>query len=118
MRRGKKKQADPKDLALVVGPTEDRKGYQVLRRRSDDAPLELGTVRPLEEGKPIEGEVVGMKPRQEHPLLFEVKTELDTREVAAPRGTSVGPAQVATDQYRRGWEAIWGPRDKDPKVLN
>lgn len=29
-----------------------------------------------------------------------------------------GPSQVATDAYRRNWEAIFGARDKDPSTLN
>ncbi len=111
MQRAKKQKAEAKDVALVVGPTEDRKGYQILRKRGDNADVEMGVVRPLEEGKPIEGEVVGMRQRKEHPMLFDVKTELDTRELAdGPRGTSVGPAQVASDKYRQGWDAIWGNR--------
>ncbi len=98
-----------KDVALVVGPTEDRKGYQILRKRGENADVEFGTVRPLEEGKPIDGEVVGMRQRKEHPALFDVKTEIDTRALTqGRRGTSVGPAQVASEKYRAGWDAIWG----------
>src|SRR4028119_290622 len=94
--RGKKTPPAVKDVALVVGPTEDRKGYQILRKRGENADVELGTLRPLEEGKTIDGEEVGMRRREEHPLLFDVTTELDTRALpAGPRGTSVGPAQVA-----------------------
>ena len=115
--RGKKRDAEVKDVALVVGQTEDRKGYQILRRRGENADIELGTVRPLEAGKPIDGEVVGMRRRDEHPLLFDVKTEFDTRSLPdGPRGTSVGPAQVASDKYREGWEAIWGSEPADAKL--
>lgn len=101
--------SSPKDVALVVGRTEDRKGLQILRKRGAEADVEFGTVRPLEEGKPIDGEVVGMRQRKEHPFLFDVKTEIDTRTLAeGRRGTSVGPAQVASEKYRAGWDAIWG----------
>lgn len=118
-RRGKKNKADFKDVALVVGQTEDRKGYQILRKRGEDADVELGTVRPLEEGKPIDGEVVGMRQRKEHPFLFDVKTEFNTNDAPPEgrRGTSVGPAQVASDKYREGWDAIWGAAPPD-KSLN
>lgn len=115
MQRGKKKKAG--DVALVVGQTEDRKGYQVLRKRAADDTVEMGTVRPLEEGKPIEGEVVGMKQRKEHPLLFDVKTHFDPeQDEAVARG--VGPAKVATEKYRQGWDAIWGKRKRSPQELN
>lgn len=117
--RGKKRKAEFKDVALVVGQTDDRKGLQILRKRGADADVELGTVRPLEEGKPIEGEVVGMHQRKEHPFLFDVKTQFDPRDLPeGRRGTSVGPAQVASDAYREGWEAIWGQGQATKRQLN
>jgi hypothetical protein len=101
------KRAKSRDVALVLDRSEDNEGYHVLRQRGEDRPLEVGTIRPLKEGHPIEGEVVSLKPRKDAPFLCDVKTELaDQKE--ARRLTSDGPAQVATEDYRRGWEAIWG----------
>lgn len=91
---------------MVVG-RDEQGSLQVLRRRSEEAPVELGTVKPMEEGKPIEGEVVSLRPRRDLPFVFDVKTELP----APPRLTNGGPPQVATDSYRAGWDAIWGPPD-------
>jgi hypothetical protein len=91
------------DVALIVNRTEDNEGFQVLRRRSEDRAVEVGTLRPLQEGKPIDGEVISLKPREDMPFVFDVTVELESR-----RG--VGPPQVATEQYRRGWDAIWGAR--------
>lgn len=103
------------DVALVVGPTEDQQGFRVLRKRSEDAPVELGTVRPMKEGEPIDGEVVKMRPRKNVPFVYDVKSVMD----APKRFTSDGPPQVATDEYRRGWDAIWGKRGKNQNaVLN
>ena len=116
MQRARKKKAG--DVALVVGQTEDRKGYQVLRKRADDDTVEMGTVRPLEEGKPIEGEVVGMKQRKEHPMLFDVETHFDPNEAEPKLARGVGPAKVATEKYRQGWDAIWGKRKRPPQELN
>ena len=93
-----------KDVALVLDRTEDKQGFHVLRRRGEDKEVEIGTVRPLREGKEIDGEVVSFRPRKDVPFVYDVRTELPARE----RPTSDGPAQVATDEYRRGWEAIWG----------
>ena len=95
-------------MAAVFG--KDEHGVHILRRRSEGAPLEAGVLQPLVEGKPISGEVVSMKQRQEAPFLFDVKTEVAARDEAAPDAS--GPAQVATDSYRRGWEAIWGRRSR------
>jgi hypothetical protein len=99
------------DIALVFGRTEDNEGYRILRRRAEDRPVEMGEVHPLREGKPISGEVVTLKARRDVPYVFDVKTELETAPPAEPpeaRATSGGPAQVATEGYRRGWDAIWG----------
>lgn len=123
-----------KDVVLVHGLTEDRRGYKVLRAREDG--LELGEVRPLEEGKPLTGDVVRLKPRAESPLLCDVETQVSLRELegaqvqnrsgdrAAPRVTPaeprrrVGPAQVATDAYRMNWDAIWKTRRDSGSDLN
>jgi hypothetical protein len=91
----------------------------VLRARNDA--LELGTMRPLEQGRPLHGEIVKLTPRPEQPLLFDAETQFvspgaakATSDVAAPtpapaepRGTTAGPAQVASDSYRQNWDAIW-----------
>jgi hypothetical protein len=98
-----------RDVALVIDRTEDRGGYRILRRRHPDSEVELGTIRPLEEGRPISGEVVSLRPRQDVPFAFDVKTELEASPSSAHRRfTEDGPAQIATDEYRRGWDAIWG----------
>lgn len=36
---------------------------------------------------------------------------------ASTRSSSTGPAQVATDQYRKNWDAIYKGRGKKP-LLN
>jgi hypothetical protein len=103
------------DIALVCG--KDEHGTHILRRRSEAAPLEMGLLRPLREGKPIEGEVVSLSPRSEAPMLFDVKSELPDPHAPHPRAKSDGPAQVATEAYRKGWDAVWGRRRRD-QVLN
>jgi hypothetical protein len=96
-----------KDVAAVCG--KDERGLHILRCRAEDGPIEAGIVQPLEEGKPITGEVISMRRRGDVPFLFDVTTEVETPS-AEPEGT--GPAQVATDSYRRGWDAIWGRRQR------
>lgn len=99
------------DVAFIVG--KDEHGTHIVRRRSEEAPLEAGLLRPLREGKPIEGEVVSLTPRQDVPLLFDVKSELPDPHGRVPHD---GPAQVASEAYRRGWEAIYGQRRRDRSV--
>lgn len=104
----------PADVALVLDQTDDRSGYRVLRRRDTSSEIELGTIRPLQEGRPIEGEVVSLRQRPDLPFAYDVKTELAAPERSERRFTEDGPAQIATEQYRRGWDAIWGePSRKD-----
>jgi hypothetical protein len=98
-----------RDVVLVYGRSEDGKEYGVLRQRGSE--IEAGTMRPLDEGKPIHGEVVRLKPRQESPVLFDVEVAHDAR-------PSTGrPAKVASEQYRKGWESIWA-KDRRNRSLN
>ena len=99
-----------KEDFVVLGPkTTDGAGVGVLRFR--EGQVEAGVVRPMEHGKPIAGEVVRLEPRPELPAVCDVHVELDARPKTptAPRG---GPPQVATESYRRGWDAIYKRRKK------
>jgi hypothetical protein len=107
----------PKDIVLVHSPTPDGVGVNVLRARNEG--LEVGTMRPLEHGRPIHGEVVRLTPRTEMPMLYDVETELAAPKQgdavkdgtpaasASDRAPTSGPAQVASDSYRKNWDAIW-----------
>ena len=98
-----------RDVVLVYGRSEDGKAHHVLRQREGE--IEAGTMRSLDEGKPIHGEVIRLKPREESPALFDVEVQHDAR-------PSTGrPAKVATDEYRKGWESIWAKKQPD-RTLN
>jgi len=108
----KKEPSESSDIALIHGKTADGEGLRIIRRRDDR--IELGAVRPLKEGAPIVGEVVTLTPRQESPLLCDVKVQYSapgTRNDVAesPRH---GPAQIATDRYRENWDRIWMSKEK------
>jgi hypothetical protein len=97
------------DVALIHGVTPDGEGLKILRARGDR--LELGAIRPLREGAPITGEVVTLRPRANFPALCDVETHFKPAE-------RTGPAQVATDEYRRNWDAIWKSSATKPKLVN
>jgi hypothetical protein len=105
-------QPPPGDVALVFGRNEQ--GVHILRRRDENAPIEAGLLQPIVEGKPITGELISMRQREDIPLLYDVKSEMPAPGAGEPRegreGRSPGPSQVATDSYRKGWDAIWGGR--------
>src|SRR5579863_2308221 len=110
--RGRKRGLKKKDLALVFGPSADGEGVNILRRRAGSAAVEAGTLRPLRDGRAIMGEVVHLQQRQEAPFLFDCETD---EELSTPRAEG-GPPQVASDEYRRGWDAIWGQRARSSAV--
>jgi hypothetical protein len=117
------------DVALIHGVTADG-GLQILRARGDR--LELGAVRPLREGVPITGEVVKLRPRPDCPALCDVEVQLKAKELPndrqvhpvqvhpVPEASSArsGPAQVATDEYRKNWDAIWSGSRPTAKLVN
>ena len=93
------------DVVLIHGVEPDGKGLRVLRYRDDK--VETGAVRPLEEGKPIRGEVVRLKPRRDLPVVCDVEVELPATSQKSAPVRRAGPAQVATDRYRENWDRIW-----------
>lgn len=113
-------EASSQDVVLIHGTTPDGKGLAVLRHRENR--LERGLVMPIEQGKPIVGEVVTLQPRREFPLLCDVKVEYDPGKAASTEGQerrlTKGPGQVATEVYRANWERIFRPKSKFSGELN
>ncbi|MEO7328385.1 MAG: hypothetical protein ABI193_07395 [Minicystis sp.] len=99
------------DVIFVHSPTESGDGLRILRKRDDS--IELGELRPVQEGKAIHGEVVKLSPRNDHDRLFDVEVLVPRTEAqaTAARGHA-GPARVANEAYRENWEAIFGTREE------
>lgn len=95
-----------RDRAVIVGELAEKKGLAVLRQRGEDAPVEAGVVRGVREGEPITGELVNLKPTAEDPRVCDVEVLHDAR----PAATHAGPARVASEAYRSGWDALFGQR--------
>ena len=76
------------DVALVFGKNVD--GVHILRRRDENSPVEAGLLQPLVEGRPITGELVSMRRRDDMPFLFDVKSELPGPEAATETATETG----------------------------
>lgn len=93
----------PTDVALLYAPTDDQKGARIIRAR--EGVLETGEVRPVPEGRALTGqELVRLRPHEKFPALCDV----ETLHAAEKTDRASGPAQVATDDYRRNWEQIFG----------
>jgi hypothetical protein len=92
----------PKDVVLLGPPTADGAGVHVIRAREER--IETGELRALQEGRPIAGEIVTLAPRKENPRVC------DVTESWAPPAQQKGPAKVATDAYREGWDEVFGKK--------
>jgi len=109
------------DVVLVQGRSPDGKGLSVIRQHNER--LERGFVMPLEQGKPIHGEVVTLRPRPEFPLLCDVHVECSaptatTGVTSDCRAVAKGPGQVATAQYRTNWDRIFDQSSNSRENLN
>jgi hypothetical protein len=105
------------DVAIVCGVSDDGQGVDIIRRRGER--IETGTVRRLEQGKPIHGEVVRLRPREQFPMICDVEVEMAAPAQSTPgAATTGGPAQVATETYRKNWDAIYGRNKKPGSLLN
>lgn len=107
------------DVVLVHGRSEDGTALAVIRKQGDS--ISSGIVRVAEEGKPIVGELVRLRPRDDMPLVCDVEVLHEGRE--SPRTPEShatdrhGPSRAATVAYRHGWEAIWGDTDPTPAAV-
>jgi hypothetical protein len=105
------------DVAIVCGVSDDGQGVDIIRRRGER--VEAGTVRRLEQGKPIHGEVVRLRPREQFPMICDVEVEMPAPGQPSEAAVTTGrPAQVATETYRKNWDAIYGRGKKPGSLLN
>ena len=107
------------DVVILGPPTADGAGVHVLRAREEK--VELGELRALEEGRPIVGEVVTLAPRKDNPRVCDVKDSFHAPGAAAGPALALahkGPAKVATEAYREGWDEIFGKKPTPPAAAN
>lgn len=107
----------PTDVVLVHGRSEDGEGIRVLRTRNGE--LFSGELRALKHGVPVgSGEIVTLTQRAEHPLLFDVNTQLQLPEGTATseRPGHAGPARVSSDAYRANYDTIFKRQGYDPAI--
>ena len=100
----------------MCGVSDDGQGVDIIRKRGER--IETGTVRRLEQGKPIHGEVVRLRPRDQFPLVCDVEVEVPAPPGRRRRRRRSGPAQVATETYRKNWDAIYGRGRSRARLLN
>ena len=106
------KDAAPTDVVLLGPPTNDGAGVHVIRAREER--IETGELRALQEGRPITGEIVTLEPRKDNPRVCDVKESYKPKAHPAAALAHKGPANVATDAYRDGWDEVFGADKKKP----
>ena len=108
--------ATASDVVLLHSPTEDGKGVRVLRAR--EGRIEAGEIRAVESGRPLQGDIVRLKPREKTPQICDVEvqyahTSAESTTAAGDTKSHVGPAKVASAAYRTSWDRIFGESRKD-----
>jgi hypothetical protein len=110
---GKPAKKRTQDVALLYAPTDDEKGARFVRARNGQ--LQAGEVRPLAEGQSLSGqELVRMHPRAEMPNLCDVEV---VHPAEVPMRDTQGPAQVASERYRKNWDVTFGSQKPSGKKL-
>jgi hypothetical protein len=95
-------ETSPRDIVFLGPPTADGAGVHVLRAREER--IEAGELRAIQEGKPITGEIVSLAPRKDNPRVCDVKDSYRPPAMMSHKG----PAKVADDAYRDGWDEVFG----------
>jgi hypothetical protein len=90
-----------RDLLQVTGVTE--KGDYTYVRHLPDHSAEVGVLRIPEEGKSMQSPIALKAVNDQG--LFEVE---DLRSSGGPTQTTKGPAKITTEEYRTGWNRIFG----------
>jgi len=96
-----------RDYAILGPPTGDG-GIHMIRHREDHT-FESGVLRPVQEGKPISGEIIRLIPNEGEPG-YDVET------IYSP--VSGGPAMVNSKPFREGWDRIFEKKDQKAEDLN
>ena len=87
------KSEDENGDVMLVGP-EVAGGR--LAAKYTETHIEVGVLAPLQEGKPVTGELVRVKPRGRGPLC-DVETV-----------THKGPSRTSSPNFRKGWGRVFG----------
>lgn len=83
-------------------------GHRPFIRHTADHRVEGGFLRQAREGEPLQDGAVLLSETEDSGVYnvdYEYKAE---GQKAGQKAAGSGPAQVATDDYRRGWDNIFG----------
>jgi hypothetical protein len=89
---------------IVLGP-ETPHGQACIRHRPDES-IHVGVLRSVKEGVPIVAGAELVKVRPAGDGTYDVTSIYG----GSSEESSNGPAQVATDEYRDGWDRVFGSK--------
>ena len=116
---GKSSEDDKRDVVMIARVDSTRNEIHVIKPVADG--IEKAVLRPVEEGVPLMGDLVRLHPNPDFPMLAEIETVMRHPDgKSRARRSSDGPPMVASEAYRRGWDAIFGvrPAQKDDVGAN
>lgn len=89
-----------RDVALI-GPVKDGKASALRFKDRGDGKVEVeqGAIVPLKDGETPMGDVIALTPDEGHAPFYKVEVVAES-----PVKSHPGPANVATEAYRKGWE--------------
>lgn len=94
---------------LILGPQTET--GQACVRHLPDHSLRVGVLRAVKDGENVAGhggELVMIKPAEDG--TYDVESFHNSSEEGSDETQAHGPAQVATDEYRMGWDRIFGAK--------
>jgi hypothetical protein len=102
-----------RNLVLIAGVDSRRQEIHVLKPGEDG--IETAVLRPVEHGQTLTGDLVRLHPHKNLPMVAELETVLRHPDSSLQAARShKGPAMVASEAYRRGWDAVFGTRPAGP----
>lgn len=102
MSNDKDKPEPSEHVGILLGECESHGGQHIAFER--DGKPNIGVLKPLEEGKPLDPDSELVEVRSNGTLaVFRSHGKVG-------RATSQGPAMVNDKAYRKGWERIFGPK--------
>lgn len=97
---------------IELGPTltGTANAHPACLKTPDGAEHHHGVVRTVKQGEPIHGDALLAEPTGE-PGKFKVVDRFDGATApSATKAAGSGPAQVASEDYRDGWDRIFGAK--------
>lgn len=96
-----------RDKVVLLESLGNRETKAVMVK--EDGTQEVGLVRAMEEGKPIHGDEIMTLSPTTHPLVYGVNERISLK-----NGGSKGPPKVATREYRKNYDQIFGSPESLP----